>query len=92
MDFNRDGTSIDHPENPTSIQLSQADSTTTSQYTFRDIVPESTTASENNFVHDRGVSNPSTSKPTTTDDIDIFRQTLAGNWCMLLFLLVFREQ
>lgn len=92
MDFNSDRTSIDHLENRTNIQLSQADSTATSQYSFRDIIPESTTASENSFLHDQGVTTPSTFKPTTADAIEIFRRTLAGNWCMLLSVLVFPEQ
>jgi len=85
MDFNTEETSI--YENPTDLPQSQASSTMASQYTLVDIVSDRIVISDNYSSHDQVVSAPSPCKPTTADDIEIFRQTLADNWCMLIFLL-----
>jgi len=80
MDFNTDQTSID--ENPTKLHQSQASSTTASQYTFVDMMPERLPISDSYASHEQAVSALSSGKPTASDDIEIFRLTLAGNWCM----------
>lgn len=49
MNFNTNGTSSQ--ENPTELKLSQASSTATSQYTFIDMILDSTAISDNYFVH-----------------------------------------